>query len=674
MTSRRAGLSILATGALVLLVALFLGACGKKANKLAPTPPPGNATLSGRVTVAASAGTPVAGATVKTSSGANTLTDANGQFTVTVPANQDVRVDATKANFTLNQLHVTLAGNETRTVTMGLMAAGNTEAVPVGTGGSVTDPTSNARITLPANFVTASGPVTVTITGLDPTTDQIAALPGGLQAVDGTGATKYLKPVSFAEYTAKDAAGNVLQFNSAASAGAQIELPIPASLQGQPGYALNDPIECYVYDPADGKWKTPVPGIIQPSSVDGQPAIHATIFHLSWYGGAPASTDIACVHGSVHDSTGAPVAGANVEAFQGERGTTDASGNYQLQAAANSQVRVVATRLANGVFQTATDTVQTGGFGDPCVLSNLVMRSRQPSYDVTASAYVFPGGSGNSYYVDVQITLGVDGKGTGVDDAIVKIGTGSTFTTVPGSGGGSGDYAIISGMPGFETFTLDPGVLYTLQLDYNHDGIVDASGQVRMAGLPAVVNPLDASVQPRTYTSSWTDAGSAVTGYNPVYVGFNSGLDETTSPTSTLFITTDRTHVIGSGVADPATQFPDPQLAAGPYQFSLMTIVGPLVGGLLPAMPTTPNISGPGTSGYFNTYSLIEAISYTSTGAALAASRARVPISDAQRLAGLRATDAQIARYLGSRYTRSHMLEQLARAKRGGRMAGRVQR
>jgi hypothetical protein len=98
-----------------------------------------------------------------------------------------------------------------------------------------------------------------------------------------------------------------------------------------------------VYDPADGKWKTPVPGVIGPSSVDGQPAIKATIFHLSWYGGAPATTDVSCVHGTVRDALGNPLPGVSVEAFQGSRGTTDGSGNFELQAAANS-VRVVASR------------------------------------------------------------------------------------------------------------------------------------------------------------------------------------------------------------------------------------------------------------------------------------------------------------------------------------------
>jgi hypothetical protein len=675
MMSRKLGWYVLAAGTLVLVAGLFLGACGKKASKVGgPGGGGGGGTglLSGRLTLAASAGTPVAGATITTSTGATTTTNADGLFSLTLPAGQDVRIDATKANYTLNQVHVKLTSNENRTLTVGLMAAGNTEAVPVGAGGSVTDPSSNALITLPANFVTASGPVTVTITGLDPTTDQIAALPGGLQAVDGTGATKYLKPVSFAEYTARDASGNVLPFNSAASSGANIELPIPASLRGQPGYANGDPIECYVYDPADGKWKTPVPGVIGPSSVDGQPAIKATIFHLSWYGGAPASSDVACVQGSVRDSLGAPVAGATVEAFQGERGTTDAAGNFQLQAAANGQVRVVASRLVNGVFQSATDTVQTAGIGAPCVVSNLVMRSRQPSYDVMASMWATPPATGtdNVYFVQVDIELGVEGEGVPVDGATVEIGTGGTFVTVPGFGGGA--YGIYSGTPGFETFVLDPGALYTLRLDYNHDGTPEATGQVRMAGLPVIDVPEAASVQPRTYTASWTDPGASQAGYNPVYFGFNSGSDDVTAPTSSFFLTTEDSRVIGSGITDPAYYFPDPMLASGPYQFSLMTLVGPLVGGGIPSLPTTPNIAGPGTSGYFNAYSINNAVDYTSTGAALAARHAHAPIAAAVKLRGARATEALIERYLGSRYTRSHMLEQVARAKRGGRGVGRV--
>lgn len=669
MRTRMPGTALLFAGTLVVAVALILGACGKKSS----TPPIVKyGTLDGRVTLAGSAGTPVAGAAVTSTSGASTTTDANGQFSLTLPADQDVRINATKASYTLNQLHVRLSANETRTVALGLMAAGHTLLVPVSSGGNVTDPSSGATITLPANFVTASGPVTVSITGLDPTTDQIAALPGGLIAVNGSGATKYLKPVSFAEYTVRDAAGNVLPYNSAASAGAQIELPIPASLAGTPGYHDGDAIECYVYDPADGKWKTPVPGTIHPSSVDGRLAIQATIFHLSWYGGAPASDEVSCVSGSVRDSLGAPVAGASVEAFPGERSTTDASGNYNIQASPNSQVRVTATRLVGGVFQTATDTVQTNGIGGPCSVSNLVMKSRQPSYDVTATMTASSVGATTTYSIDVTIQLGVDGKGTGVDGAVVKIGTGGSYVTIPGLG--SGLYYVDSSTPGFESLAFTAGAPYTLQLDYTDDGIVDATGQVRMSGLPVVNAPAAASTQPRTFTANWTDPGTGQPGYVPVYFGLNSGTNEVTGPTSSFFFSTTTSHSVGSGVTDPATYFPDPFLVEGPYEFTLMTIVGPLVGGLLPSVPSTPNIAGPGTSGFLNAWSMIDAVGYNSNGLATGATRAHMALTAADRREGARTREATIARVLGERYTRAHQLTLRTKAKRTGRTTLRAQR
>ena len=170
-----------------LAAALILGACGKKASSVSGPHSSGTGLLSGLVTLVGSAGTPIVGATVTASSGATTLTNASGQFTLTIPADQNVRVDVTKPGYTLNQLQERMSANETRPVAVGLMAAGNTAAVGVSSGGSVTDPSSSATIALPPNFVTATGPVTATITGLDPTTDQIQALPGGLMRAPDRG-------------------------------------------------------------------------------------------------------------------------------------------------------------------------------------------------------------------------------------------------------------------------------------------------------------------------------------------------------------------------------------------------------------------------------------------------------------------------------------------------------
>ncbi len=669
MSARRQGVASFTLVALGLSAALFMGACGGKKSSTAPGGSTG--TLSGMVTLAGSAGSPVIGAIVTSTSGATTVTNAGGQFTLTLPSAQDVRVDVSKPGYTLNQLHVRLNTNEARTVALGLLAAGNTAAVVVASGGSVTDPASSAKIVLPPGFVTATGPVTVTITGLDPTTDQIQALPGGLQAVDGTGATKYLKPVSFAEYTVKDAAGNVLQFNSAASAGANIELPIPASLVGQPGYANGDPIECYVYDPADGKWKTPVPGVIGASSVNGQPAIKATIFHLSWYGGAPATSDIACVHGTVRDSLGNPLAGVSVEAFQGDRGTTDAAGNYQLSAAAHSKVRVVATRIVGTSFQTSADTVLTGGASDPCTLANLVLHSRRPSYQVMGSVSDILDNTTPTAFVDVQISIGVDGTGDPVSGATVKIGTGGTFVTVPEISPGSGYYALMGGSSGDPAFTLVPGAAYTLQLDYDHDGTVDATGQVRMAGIPVITTPAENSVQKRSFTAAWTDPGTGVSGFVPLYFGINAGLDSLGS--FSMFMTSQLSKTIGSGVTDPVVGLPDAPLTAGAYELNLMSLSGPFAGGSgLPSVPTSPNVSGAGTTGYFYSFASATTVDYSSSGSALLATRGVATARPGAQPLSARALATMVDRRLKLRVPMVRVLEHFEQAKHASRFATHV--
>ena len=656
--------------AFALATALLGTGCGSTSGGVSG-PTGGTATINGFISLAGTGDVPVAGATVTTTSGASTTTNAGGQFTLTVPAGQDVRLDVTKANHTLNQLHVTLASGERRAVAVGLLAAGNIAPVVVASGGSLTDLSSNAKISFPPNFVNATGPVSVTITGLDPTTDQIQALPGGLQAVDGTGATNYLKPVSFAEYTVKDAAGNVLPYNPSAGAGANIELPIPASLRGQPGYANGDPIECYVYDPADGKWKTPVPGVIGPSSVDGQPAIKATIFHLSWYGGAPATTDVSCVHGTVRDSLGNPLPGVSVEAFQGSRGTTDGSGNFELQAAANSSVRVVASRLVGNVFQTASDTVQTAGPGTPCLLANLVLKSRTASYSVNAQLAELDDGGTPVSSVFVQLMLGDEVTGTPVSGALVQVGTGGTWHTITEAAPGTGYYFSAG------DFTLTPGALYTLRIDYGNNGSFDATGQVHMASIADVTTPAQSSIQPRTFTAAWTDPGAGVSGYAPTYVGFNSHSDAQGNLTMhTMFLTTTSSRVLGSGVADPLLGMPNPPLTAGLYELMLSSSAGPYgLSSGTPGIPSAPNVSGNGTVGYFYSHSFTPEILYSSSGSAPRPAGAAVAGSVAAgKHRDARDRAARLDREAPTRISRVRTLEQLEQYRRTHRTAARAAR
>lgn len=587
------------TAAAIAAFAIAFAGCGGGGKSTGPQPGP-RGTVHGIVRNAAD-NSALAGVTVTASSGGAATTDAQGRFSISVAANQAVRLDVTKNGFSLNQLVVTLAQGQSKSYSVGLMAEGATEVVTVSAGGVVTDPSSNAVITLPAGFVTAAGNVNVTITGLDPTSNQIAALPGGLEALDANGQPAYLFPVSFAEYTVKDNAGNVLPFNPSASQGADIELPIPALLQGQPGYEMGDPIECYVYDPADGKWKTPVPGVIGPSSVNGEPAIKATIFHLSWYGGAPASSDIGCIEGEV-TLNGVPQAGVDVEAFPGGSATTDAQGRYRVQAALNSQVRVVATVLSGATFRIGEGMVQVGPTSTPCAELDIPLGSlQQGNYEIQAllmTLKVF-GTATEVGLVYVYIEAGEDL--IGVDGATVEIGTGSSWTTFTGQQ--DGYYASPP------SFNLVPGALYNLRVDFTSDGAWDATGTVRNVGLPVVTSPAANATVGSSFTASWTDPGTSVGGYTAKYFGFITAGD---TAMTNVFLTTSSSEVVGDGVKTPAG-YPDDPLVAGEYQLQLYAGNGPFFF-FDPDSSYLPNVTGTGVTGYFSSIAVADTVAFSSNG------------------------------------------------------------
>lgn len=604
---------------LLAVLGVWVSSCTK--NNTVTNPGSGNSgTSSGTAKVSgvvkdAEDNSVIAGATVKISGDSvSTTTDINGVFTISVPAGVSKTIDVSKTGYSLNEVVVKLDSGTTKNVSVSLLQAGSTQSISVNSGGTVQDQKSNASISLPANFVTASGSVNVTVTGLDPTTDQIKALPGGLTAVDANGNTKYLQPVSFAEYTVRDANGNVLQFNSSASSGANIELPIPASLRGKPGYKNGDPIECYLFDASDGKWKTPVPGVIGPSSADASiPAIKATIFHLSWYGGAPAVNQQGCVQGYVKNNNGTPATGVDVEAFPGSTTTTDQNGFYHVNVASSSNVRIVATSLSGSTVSTGEIVVYASSSVDSCNNApDLTLgQPQQGSFEVDATLYKSPSGGETFDFALANIKLKTaNGNTVSWDSADVKIGYGNQFVTLTSEG--SGSYYVYTGMPGAENFSLTPGVQYEIKIDFDKNGTVDANGSVRMVGITTITNPTDSGTVGSTFTATWFDSGAVNPGYSANYWLLLSG-----DSTAAFFLTTSTSKVIGDGSID-STFFGYPQannpLPAGKYQMSIWSFNGPSdwlssVGAQL------PNINGQNVEGYFYCYYFGNPVSFTSTGA-----------------------------------------------------------
>ena len=566
----------------------------------------GTAMVTGIVKDADSASTPIAGAAVRIGTGTPVTTSATGEFSIGVTPATTVTLSITKSGYSLNEVVVNVPGGTTRNVTVGLLRIGATVNVPVSSGGSVAD--GGYTFSMPANFVSAAGNVSVSVTGLDPTTNEIRALPGGLEAIDATGATKYLQPVSFAEYSVRDASGNILQVNPSATSGATIELPLPASLAGQPGYRVNDPIECYLYDPSDGKWKTPVPGRIDYSTVNpSNLAIKATIFHLSWYGGAPATNDRACVTGFVRNADGSPAANVDVEGFAGGTTTTNAQGMYTVDAAPNSNVRVVATAVQGTTVRAGEVTVFTTGARDSCFRApDITLGAPQPGlFSVTAVLYSFAAGGFGLDFVSIDINLTTPGGATTeFNDATVKIGTGGTMVNVPADNQ-AGGYHLTS-----PEITLLPGHLYDLTIDVDGNGTIDANGQVLMVGRNTITSPQQGETVGRTFTATWMDSGATQPGYGASYWLTIFG-----DSSSYFFLTNNKSKVVGNGMVDSSFFYypqPNDPLTAGDYTMSLWGLNGPA--GFLTIGNPQPNINGQGVSGYLYSYSFGESVQFSSNG------------------------------------------------------------
>lgn len=587
----------------IIALALWTSSCGK--NEASTGPLSGDTAVRGIVTRADTTGNPpIANASVRIGTGTPVSTSSTGEFTIAVDPGANATLTVSKAGYSFNEVVVNVARGVTKNLTVSLLAEGAKKTFAITAKDSVAD--GSYKLTLPPNFVSGSGNVTVSVTGLDPTSGEIRALPGGLEATDAQGATKYLLPVSFAEYVARDANGNVMQVNQSAGSGANIELPIPASLRGQPGYRNGDPIECYLYDAATGKWKTPVPGVVGPSSVDGQPAIKATIFHLSWYGGAPALTARSCIRGYVRTANGTPAAGADVEAFAGGNTTTDAQGFYQVDAAPNSNVRVVGTAVQGTTIRWGEVLVFTGGTQDTCrVAPDITLgAAQQGSFDV--DAVLLKSGTSAQAFDIAQATIHLvtpAGATSNWDNAIVKIGSGPQMTTMPSMG--SGGYTLFS-----PSLSLVAGQIYSITIDFDNNQTIDANGQVRMVGNPVITLPDSGATVGSSFTATWTDAGTGASGYSASYWLFISG-----DSASRYFLTKNLSKVIGNGTVDSSFYgFPQPNgpLPAGNYSINIWSLNGPA--GFLTIGVPLPNINGQNVEGYFYAYAFGEAVDFTSTG------------------------------------------------------------
>ena len=567
-------------------------------------PPGPTASVSGVVFNLTGGGSPLAGATVSSTPGAgsNVTTNGLGQYTLTIPAEQVVSVTVSKAGFASHPVNLKASAGNAEGLTLSLLPIGVTQNVAAASGGQVMDPVSRTAVTLPAGFVSSSSTAQVQVTGLDPTTVQSMAMPGTISALNLFNASGNLDPISVAEVTVGDAAGN----GYALAKTIHLELPIPASRVAEllPGSAL----QCFRYDPTDGLWKAFAYGTVASSGIGGVPVVKVDVDHLSWYAAGLLDGTPACVSGIV-TAGGTPIPNVNVQAFPGGLTTTNSLGQYEVDAAPHAAIQLVATRVAGGAITTAGASAQSDTIGNPCVQRNLALQSG-PAQSYIVEAQLIRGRDAATIIRDeatVRIRVNTSPTFPAYNNAVVKLNGGGTVTTLPSIG--NGYYGVIGGVSG--SLSLQRGSSYELDLDFDGDGAMDASATVLMPGGMRILSPSNDAIVDSVFAAEWSDDASSFTGYDAIYVGSFEPLTFPIPPQ--VFVTgwPAGTVTVGdrTAIGDPALHLPNDPLPTGQYYFHLWAANGPI----RYALPDTtlfgtPNITGPGVTGWFSAISMADSI------------------------------------------------------------------
>jgi hypothetical protein len=559
-----------------------------------PAPAPSGAGKAGGVVADLKSGARLSGVTV-TIGAATTTTDGNGAFsfdhlpsgpavasfvkTGYAPwyATLDASVQAATAFVRMKAQGAAQPYDPSTQATVSLATPGGPFAVTFGAGTLATQATS----------------VQVRITPIDPTFE-LAGLPGTLSA-----GAAVLVPVSFADIAVTDGAGNPLALNPGAQA--SIELPLPPSKRRLAAYAPGQAVDLYWYDPATGRWEDVAAATVAASSVDGAtPVVRATVAHFSWYGAATAAASCTVLHGQVVSKlTGSPIANAQVTSSPGTSATTDGSGQFTVTAPVSDDPSDLATVTAQQML-VDTDGSLSGTAGTVITLFGQLPLAAlsSPPAPVPCGAQASGGSGGGEPPVQLLVgsptssyvvSGGVDiGGNLGVDVFVGAFGVArATAASVTLVGGGYNARVIADSrqstsaeLIGAPMGPLTAGTRYTLLVDADGDGAIDATASIVASGQVKITNPgPDLAVPVNNATVSWTDSAASVAGYAARYVV--TGLFPT--------ITSGTSSGGGSGAEQPQP---------GCYEVN----VTPFSPGTEPDSndPDISNVNGPFVSGYFS--------------------------------------------------------------------------
>ena len=281
-------------------------------------------------------------------------TSVTGYYEIDEVTPDELTLQFTKRGYTGNTKETEVTGWETRTVNARLLEVDGMGLVGVAAGGRVE--TSELKVDFPANaFVDmsgspVSGDVQVSVTHIDPTTDEILAAPNQFTALAGDDGDI---TVGLASYAMVDVQmtmdGDEVQL--ADGVNAELEMVIPDDLPEMQQIGLGDTVPYWHFDEDLATWvyegeTTVIPSTTDPGRMAAKidaPYFSAWNLDDCWWEQdldgnnvqVCANMPITCVAGNVDDVGNNQVIGADVYAaannFQGTiSGTSDEDGTYIL--------------------------------------------------------------------------------------------------------------------------------------------------------------------------------------------------------------------------------------------------------------------------------------------------------------------------------------------------------
>jgi hypothetical protein len=199
----------------------------------------------------------------------------------------------------------------------------------------------------------------------------------------------------------------------------------------------------------------------------------------------------------------------------------------------------------------------------------------------------------------VQLETGVPNADGDLDNPTPVVGAKMTLSEAGGpdialQDMGGGTYLLGSS-------SLPAGKLYTLAIDVDGNGTVEGSGSAYAVGNLAWALPENGKTYNASgFSASWTDSGSSVPGYAPLYIVSLIGTGGGDS-----YIGSDRSFQPNDGVSGSGP------LPAGSYTGTLFAASGGITSGLGSNVSASDNITGIGLQGNFSSLSTPQTVSFT---------------------------------------------------------------